>query len=337
MSRIDRKIDMIKLTVLLFALLTNAKRVTFAVKDQDIAGFQPYRKMKGGSMVYEDFSMLTKNFCLVSDGVGGSTLSSGYFAKMLVYAFAKSFLDVNYYLKHIEADLDKTESDDILRNIGGEFVEEKINDYNEKFGKTFDDMKDSKPYKTIKNYLLQKITGTLEEEIIVKNYMELLKQTGATILGSYISAHNTDFYLNSFQFGDSSLILFDKFQSESDSTKSYYFPKIISSDMQEKFNTPKQINNYNTEDSPTEENTDVQGQDPSIIQNPLIEDAETGVKSESFNISKLKYNFIREKINMTQILLLASDGLYDNLTVPLITLFLNMFFYIQEKFSIKLK
>lgn len=148
---------------------------------------------------------------------------------------------------------------------------------------------------------------------------ESLLGSAGTLLGCLISNPDADKpNLRLFQTGDSLFMHFNKHGLIGD--RFYYLPTFITNDMQKGFNAPDQIGN-----------TDISSVRDYLFSNLNKEPNENKMR---YVFNEKAKTFLKEfnvPVETDDILLMASDGLYDNLSAPLISIFLNFVLYTLEQ------
>ena len=249
--------------------------------------------------VYEDAAKATPLALTVADGVGGWAFNSRYMASILVDTFAKTIHEAKEHnimyspLKTVDILADPLfnsvkEYDGILERTA--FFElallTKNNELNEKQKERLNNLKN----KTI--YGLKHNLGG-----------------GSTLVGAYLKQTNSGPALNIVQAGDSLTLVMKQKQS---SGRIYYYPEMITDDMQDIFNAPKSMNTAEIQ----------------FIRSMLLHECSIGENQPDF-LNKMYKKIIDESLNeievpveTTDLIIMGSDGLFDNIPSPLIAIFI---------------
>ena len=284
--------ESLKMIAITLLLCSYYQRYVFSVtaEDQNSCNI-PYHKEKFGKTDVEEDALRTSEFSLViSDGVGGAKFTSKYTAEMLVAAASEAIVNSK----------DSTSPYIFGKNLASSLVEplySRFKEYQKSIETIIESLEEDEAYFSSNNDCKRVIkdllsgSGTLVG-CYFREYFDLLEKS------SYSAK------LRVFQAGDS---LFMKFKEVKDTNgKIFYYPEFITNDMQKRFNSPTQISSYSIEDL---KQMSKNGRQPKKSIEELfkldlrnkIKEFEVGVKS-------------------TDLLLLGSDGLFDNLSAPVITL-----------------
>lgn len=254
--------------------------------------------------VYEDRGFSSKNVLVLSDGVGGWNFPSSHAANLIVHAFAKEVLNQH---DKLDAKTKPISPDFFYGQMFNSF-----NRYNETVLRRLNSVE------RINKEIIQ------NNPVIFKN-MEFLKLSNknnalfelggaGTLLGAFLSQTKTNNpKLNIYQAGDSLfLIMYPKQMANG---KFIYLPEVISDDMQKEFNAPSQIMTpllASILDKTNQFcNAQVQADD----------DYKLYAFKKVLNNQVKKFTF---KANKDMLIILGSDGLFDNLPLPLLTILVNI-------------
>ena len=254
--------------------------------------------------VYEDRGFSSKNVLVLSDGVGGWKFPSSHAANLIVHAFAKEVINQHDQLN--------TNTKPISPDFFYEQLFNSFNKYNETvLGRL------SSIERTNKQIIQNNPTISANMEFLKLNNKEnaLFELGGAgTLLGAFLSQTKTNNpLLNIYQAGDSLFLIMTAKQMPNG--KYIYLPSVISDDMQKEFNTPSQIMTplLSMILSKTNEfcNAQVQADD----------DYKLYAFKKVLNNQIKKFTF---KASKDMLIILGSDGLFDNLPLPLLTILINI-------------
>ena len=274
---------------LLIAMCKEEYTFTASGRDPNAANIPYVKQKKYLANVDEDAHITSERVLAISDGVGGTMFSSKYMAKMLVNS----------------ADEAVTTSRTAGLNVRAEIAKKLFNKI-KKYHQTIDGVLD----KRLKQHS-QTLTGNekkLKELYNEKNHYGLFESSG-TLVGCFIKPNSAGSpELRIFQTGDSLFMKLEKVYDDNNGGY-YYYPQFVTNDMQRKFNHPKQINTSEIE----------------RIRKKLKEKMKLEVTDDilsGFLVYRLK-NEIKEfssNFKDTDLLVLGSDGLFDNLSTPMIVL-----------------
>ena len=276
---------------------------TFSIsKKNSSLNILPYPKSKYlEETVFEDAGYTSSTVLSLSDGVGGWEFPSSFMARLLTLIFAKGAVeqvntgpgltdvhkDASFYYSELFNNVLRYQK--ILQSSLTSFIK----------SANIRSVMDRQIY--WEN--LKQIKGNYE------NFEFNLGGAG-TLLGAFITDAKTDRpKLNVAQCGDSLFMILRAFQVEKGII---YLPVVISDDMQKSFNAPSQIASTIL--------TNVMNSDKANCKGDGSNDfTEFGLGSLlDFQVKKFQF-----EIQANDLLIMGSDGLFDNLSAALITLFVN--------------
>lgn len=273
----------------------SAERV-FAVDNERNSSFSPYNKYKYvDELVNEDRFFVSESVIAISDGVGGWEFPSSHMAEIIVKTLSSSIL------KHLSAE-NRDQKKKASELISKPLIRS-IDKYNEVVDQAF---------KIYINHYDQNMHGENIKNILnSENFFRTKMFGGAgTLLLAYID-NNSDnkSNLKVLKCGDS---LLTHFREHTENGLKYFLPAYITDDMQKSFNAPAQISStfewdlYNVSEQYRWSKDRSKLHD--YVYNQMI---------------KAQIQEYEVEISDTDIIMLATDGLYDNLSMPLITIFTN--------------
>ena len=263
----------------------------------------PYPKDKYLSyQVDEDRGFTSKQVLALSDGVGGWYYPSGPAANLIVHSFAKTVIDNHDQLDAMNGVVNP---DFFYKALYSSFIK-----YNQKVHLAVNTLiKDNQQY-IQQNPEVGKKFEYLTEENYEKAHIDL--GGAGTLLGAFLVQANTDTpMLNIYQAGDSLALIMRPHTMPNN--KTIFLPHWVTDDMQVEFNAPVQLM------------TPIYSfikKNARMLCNKHVDDDvvyQTFQKMSNRQIKKFGY-----KVKPGDLIILGSDGLFDNLTLPLITLFVNI-------------
>ena len=308
------------ITLLMISQTINSYYVFRTSVDEGIAAIFPHYKPKNlDEDVYEDRVFANSLALVLSDGVGGWPFPSSFMADLLVQYTAASI---------IASKLDQTNQSIEVENPGryddlSDIIPNDMIDGMERYRNTVEQVV-SAFLEENKNYADEGERADIARENL--NFLNVMPEWNlqwhfggaGTLLGAYIKdAHTDKARLRIFQGGDSlAMVLFPQpTNPESQESSFYYEIKFVTDDMQKQFNTPTQI--ASTEYA--------------NIVNNVMNDC-SGYTDEKFEEKKadLIWDYFLKNvaefdldIDEEEILVLGSDGLFDNIPSNMLVIMIN--------------
>lgn len=336
----------------IFILYSSSSTFIFGTDKGNCSYQIPYGKLKSVSRsVDEDFVFVSPITIGLSDGVGGYNFPSSHMAGLLVLNTSEAAVKSVYKNeKSFSDNIEETISKSFLKSLYKydhevqSAIRSLIKNYKEVYGRrntilNMDDSQlasmnsengDSVHYDdTDMDKLMQETKKQADEK---SNFDKLSSMdissrafvfSGAgTLLQCYLIDTNTSNpKLRLMKTGDSLMMHFKQFKYE-DGKKHIFLPAYITNDMQNAFNAPAQITSYELYSIKASiQNADTPSRSSKLLQHLL----------------QIKLNSMIEEfeapVSSNDILLLASDGLYDNFSATIITIFVNYILFQLEQFN----
>lgn len=270
----------------------------------------PYPKPKYLSKdVDEDAAMATEDAIVISDGVGGWNFTSKHTSKLLVNSIVSSILTLKEKLNAPE--------EVPLHELITSPLYKAMDQYNlialhavEDFSKDRRHMKNFNP--------IFNINMRAFSQLSTENKKQAVGGAG-TLLAAYLkTTPDGRCRLRVMKAGDS-LLLQMGMHKQPNGQGVYYLPALITDDEQKIFNTPNQLSTIDS--FSVDYFVKEAGHSPLPALSMFLYNDEVKRITTEYDVP----------VSTDDILVFASDGLYDNLSVPLISIFIN---YVLKKLEI---
>lgn len=315
------------LYLILLPLLLGGALGLYVFESQDgMAGYNiPYYKDKSvNRQVGEDFHYTTPVSVGLSDGVGGYNFPSTHMAKFIVLnatgVIARTEVGVSVDTKFVANNF----SSNLFLYL--EAYDNKINTVTKNVMK-----KALKPSKRLEAGFGAEGSMSSRDFFISSSNFQSFSAKGrseqasvfrsaGTLLNCHIVQPKTGTpLLGVLKTGDSLLMHFTKYKAK-DGLSFYFLPAYITSDMQLAFNAPAQITSFELDDLKTSlKDNHYSVSDSNLLRHLL--NVHLSTELEHFEVP----------VSPEDILLLATDGLYDNLPPALIAVLVNYILYEMER------
>ena len=351
MKRQLRKQPISKLLIVLLCLQSIRNYHVFTATEDNSYHIIAYEKAKHlKENVYEDRVSAHPFSIALSDGVGGWKFPSSFAAEIIVNSIRNSMIKVHKLIhENSQLDLSSVEVSDIISSF-------LINDFSRYIQMALNkrdafcrDILQVLPG-FINIFMTQHQNLTPENQKIVRNNVtqvlnnNILNLTSmnteqvaytfggaGTIVGSYIVNPKEEVpRVQVYQGGDSLFMLMSPLGADEQSGFRYYGPNFISDDMQLTFNAPIQFSSADH---------------CKISRGISAENCPTTTSTIGIDLKKLLGVAYKKELddNLTlfefpmrqgEMLILGSDGLFDNLSAPVITIFFNyVMWYLESSYA----
>ena len=267
--------------------------------------------------VYEDRAATTEHSLVLSDGVGGWNFPSSHMAAILTEATSKAIIE------------SQIGEDQKVLNGGFEYprLSQALADEMSIWIQNYQDTIVNAAQEFIHfNSQTQKTPAATHNLINMSKYGAYdwaVKLGGAgTLLGCYVmNSESTEPKLRLFQAGDSLAMLMKPRLSDLAEKTSYYVPEFVTDDMQKSFNAPSQLSSLEIENFRLQLQNNC-FQDTEFVERDPNGDDNINMYAYLYYLNRVVKEF-EFPIFKKDIIILGSDGLFDNVSSPLMVVFFN--------------
>ena len=280
-------------------------KYSFAVDPRGSNGInQPYPKPKYLSKnLGEDSFYASEQVLVVSDGVGSTRFTSKYIADLLVNTMAHSVNKIK---------LDNSKDEENFAESSEDLLYSMLQEYKETVAEGFADFSNILLFNYFnKDFKKNRILLNASRDHI----QDHLFMSSSTIAGCYLIEQDSGSpKLKVFQVGDSLLLKLKQLPANN-SGEFYYYPEFITDDMQKQFNTPSTVSSADV---------DFEGRSLPLEFTILDKNFKEKLINSIFKANfRMKLKEFDAPVKESDIIVLGSDGLFDNLSIPLIAIMIN--------------